>query len=180
MANEVVFESREIKMGAADFLKEFMFRFVWIWILGLSVAGVAGLVLGITVDIRWLIVGLGVALIVCPMVFAFLYYYYGLRRECFVNTFTHRLLIGEDGITARLILKAADESETEEEIRDEFFPYSSMTRFRIGSKSAIIPFRKPAKGFIWIPADAFVDEEELAAALKYIDIRTDEDSQRFK
>lgn len=65
----------------------------------------------------------------------------------------------------------ADRQEKEPRIREEFFPYSQMQPYRIGSKSVIIPLRTPSKGFIWIPADAFEEQEELADALQLIDTR---------
>ena len=46
-----------------------------------------------------------------------------------------------------------------------------MSPYRIGNNSVIIPLRSPAKGFLWIPADAYDDEKILADTLRFIDSR---------
>lgn len=166
--------SREFSMNGRHFLLGFIFRYSWIWMLSLSLIGVAALIIGITIDIRWFIVGLMVVLIVMPMLFAFLYYYYGLRRECYVNTITHRIIFKPEGINVNLIFHDKDSEDIHE--RDEFFAYSEMQPFEIGSKSVTIPFRKPKKGFLWIPADAFENDEILVHALRYLDMQTSPNS----
>lgn len=179
-------ESKVFKMSGTIFVTEMLFRYSGAWLLGLFSMALLGVILGVTVDLRLLVIGLMVVFVVLPMVLAFLYYYYGLRRECFINTIPHSLLIGDDGLTVRMILTADNTDEEEEitedshdssdksvatRIRDEFFSYSQMLPYRIGSKSVTIPLRTPDKGFIWIPADAFDDNTELASALELIDTR---------
>lgn len=146
-----------------------VFRYAWIWLLVMCVTGVAGLILGVTLDLRWLSCGLMVVAIVMPVMLAFLYYYFGLRREAYVNTLPHTLSVGEAGLTLTLRLNR-DEDE-EEAVRDEFFAYADMRPMQFGAKSAIIPFKSPAKGFIWIPADAYVNPDTLVDVLKLIDTR---------
>lgn len=179
--------SRVFRMGAGRFARELLFRYSGIWLLVLSLMAVAGIALGITVDLRWLMVGLMVVFVAVPMVLAFLYYYHGLRRGCFVNTIAHRIVIEDDGLTARLIIPvypAGEEKESGQEsgqeaetvsyrTRDEFFPYADMETFRIGSDSAIIPLRAPSTGFLWIPADAFNDTRHLSDLLRKLDSVTE-------
>ncbi|MDE7180245.1 MAG: hypothetical protein K2N88_03505 [Muribaculaceae bacterium] len=176
-------QTRVFRMGSGRFAVELLFRYSWIWILSLSFLAVVGIVLGITVDLRWMVIGLMVICIGLPMILAFLYYYYGLRRDCYVNYVSHRIVKGEDGLIMRVMLpdpapenvnntRRSGGDPTDEKrcrYRDEFFPYSSMGRFVTGSKSAIVPLRAPFKGFIWIPADAFGDEAHLASFLKMLD-----------
>lgn len=182
-------QSRVYRMGAGRFARELMFRYAGIWMLALSLLAVAGIALGMTVDLRWLLVGLMVVFVAVPMVLAFLYYYHGLRRGCFVNTIAHRIVIEDEGLTARLMIPVTSPSSAENEseeinsgvaayrTRDEFFPFSVMERFRIGSDSVIIPLRAPSAGFLWIPADAFNDTEHLSALLRRLDSETHDDKE---
>lgn len=164
--------SRVFKMGAGKFAVELIFRYSWIWLLSCSLLAVGGIVLGIAIDLRWLVVALMIIFIVIPFVLAFLYYFYGLRRECYVNTILHRFIVREDGLVCRLyILDSNSENERTYRTRDEFFPYTSMKRFVIGNNSAVIPLRSPAKGFLWIPADSFNNTDHLSALLKLLDAR---------
>lgn len=164
--------SRVYKMGAGKFAVELIFRYSWVWLLSCSLLAVGGIALGIVIDLRWLVVALMIIFIVIPFVLAFLYYYYGLRRECYVNTIPHRFIINGEGLTCRLYIPDLNsEKERTYRTRDEFFPYTSMKRFVIGSNSAVIPLRSPAKGFLWIPADSFNNTDHLSALLKLLDAR---------
>jgi len=179
-------ESKVYKMGGVSFAAEMLFRYSGAWLLGLFALALLGIILGVAVDLRLLVVGLMVFFVVIPMVLAFLYYYFGLRRECFINTIPHSVLIDDEGLTVRMILhydnagsdddikeykhESSDNNE-ELRIREEYFSFSQMLPYRIGSRSVIIPLCTPAKGFIWIPSDAFDDKAELVAALELIDTR---------
>lgn len=179
--------SRVIRMTPGRFANELIFRYAWIWLLALSLISVAGITLGIIVDIRWLLIVLMFVCIICPGLLAFLYYFHGMKRGCYVNTIPHRIVITEEGLILRLLINAGDcrsederccestdnsemsSSETFVQTRDEFFPFSSLARFCIGKDSAIIPLKKPDSGFIWIPADAFNDEQHLSDLLILLD-----------
>lgn len=168
MSNKIIYSSRPFKMGALNFLITTIFRFAWMWILSLSIFGLCGLIIGITVDVRWIIVGLMIVFIILPMIFAFLYYFYGLNRECYINTVKHSLDICEEGIEITLIFEDKEENENKNYERKVFFHYDAMQPFRINSKSVIIHFKRPYKGFIWIPSSAF-DENSIEEILKYLD-----------
>lgn len=154
-------ESREFSMSAGRFALEMIFRYAWVWLLTVCAAALAGLIVGIIVDIRWLVVALMVVTIIMPMLLVFQYYYFGLRREAYVNTLPHTIIAGNDGLTLRLHL--------DPDVRDEFFPYAEMLPMRFGAKSAYIPLKAPAKGFIWIPADAYEDPDKMTCFLKSVD-----------
>ena len=152
----------EFKMTQFNWMREMIFRYAWIWMLSLSLLAVAGLVLGIVVDLRWLVGSLMLVCIVLPSLLLFLYYYFGLRREAFVNTVPHTLTPTEQGLQVTLKL----DPETE---RQEFFHYSDMRPMQIGPNSVTIPLKAPAKGFIWIPANAFENPQDLEITINYID-----------
>lgn len=182
-------QSKPIRMGGRSFFMELLFRYAGIWILLLSCTAVAGLALGVAVDLRWFVAGLMVVFLVIPMVMAFLYYYYGLRKECFINAVPHMIAVDEEGMTVTILSPVPEGSEEAVNpsespaapcesapapyavARKEIFPFSSMRPVRIGHDCAIIPFAPPAKGFVWIPSDAFESPETLADILEFIDTR---------
>lgn len=187
-AGEETIETGIFRMAGGKFARELIFRYAGIWLVGLCIVGLAGLIFGVAIDIRWLIAGLMVIFIVIPLMLGIFYYYFGLRRECFVNALPHTLLINDDGITARLHLrerKEAEEAESaeavaeakdnkkEEEatyrIKDEVFPYSCMQKYTMGASSLIIPLRDNGRGFIWIPKSAFDDPEKYYATIDMLD-----------
>lgn len=183
-------ESRQFRMGGMQFVAEMIFRYAGKLMLFLSATAVLGIVLGVTVDFTWFFAALMIVFIVLPLLVAFLYYYIGLRRECFINTTIHTLNVCSQGIGVRMMFPVGDDQqdndqELDEEsqscfeserynIREEFFPYSQMESVRIGVKSVVIPFRSPLKGFIWIPADAFSTPEALGEVLDMIETHVTE------
>lgn len=182
---EIPAESRVFRMGAANFISHLIFTYAGPWLLALSAVAVAGLAFGIAVDIRWFIVGLMMVFLVIPMLMGFMYYYYGLRRGCLVNSVTHAVVVDDKGITVRMLfeqsrddaddpagVETADKENADGERRyvdrPEFFPYSDMKPYRIGMKSVVIPLQGKDPGFLWIPFDAFGETAVLESLLDYI------------
>lgn len=164
-------------MDQRDFARELIFRCGGWWLLALSVVAVAGLVAGITVDIGWFIIGLMVFFIVTPLALAFLYYFYGLRKEFYVNTVPHRIIVDEEGITTVMRLSdpedagnPAEEGGDERPVRErkEFFSYSMMKDCLPGHGAFIVTFKKSSKGFIWFPITAFGAPDNVEFALDLI------------
>ena len=175
-APEIPAESRVFRMGAANFISHLIFTYAGPWLLALSATAVAGVAFGIAVDIRWFIVGMMMVFLVIPMLMGFMYYYYGLRRGCLVNSVTHAVVVDDKGITVRMLfpdgMETADKENADGERRyverPEFFPYSDMKPYRIGMKSVVIPLQGKDPGFLWIPFDAFGETAVLEGLLDYI------------
>lgn len=168
-------ESGEFRMGGAAFARTMVFRYAAVWMLALCATAVAGLALGIAVDLRWFVAGLMIVFVVLPGLLAVFYYTHGLRRECFVNAVNHTLVVSDRGITARIIIPPAKEEEEqqadkepERRFRDEFFPWADMKCVTRNINSAIVTLRPPLKGFIWIPESAFDDIEVYSDAYQII------------
>lgn len=158
--------SEPFRMGAGAFAKTMIFRYAAVWVVALMVIALVGVAFGIIVDIRWMIVGFMVVFIVIPALLMFFYYSYGLKRECYVNAVNHRIIVGDEGVTARIIVPAFTETdkdgnitETPERMRDEFFSYDAMTEVRRNIKSFTITLGPPHRGFLWIPETAFPTPE---------------------
>lgn len=70
-------------MRGGSFAIEMLFRYAGIWMLLLSATALTGIILGITIDLRWFVIGLMVVFVVIPMVLAFLYYYFENQTRVF-------------------------------------------------------------------------------------------------
>lgn len=181
MENDEYLCSEPYKMNGLRFASEMIFRYGGTWLLSLSAVGVIGIVAGIVVDLRWLVLALMVVFIVIPMVMAYIYYYYGLRKECYVNVVEHTARIDDESIVMTLLLPSAaqvedtESEETENNVIDcsasdstvekrrvdVAFPYSDLKRLEMGMNSIVIKFKINRKGFLWIPANAFTDEAQF-------------------
>lgn len=162
--NKALVCTHAFKMSASNFMSTFLFRYAWLWLLSLSALGVAGLVIGITVDIRWLILGLMLIFIVIPLVATFIYYYFALKPECYVNTTCHTLEFDENGITATLIFD-------EDKNRELKFDYCRFKNVEINADSYLLLFKAPDKGYIWIPKTAFESDEQYFDSIDYLHSR---------
>lgn len=119
------------------------------------------LIVGVAVDIRWLIVALMLLFIVVPSVAALLYISEALRPETVFNGIRHSLKI-ENGS-----LKIISEPEDEDAERRELLsvPLSGLKPYKVGVSSVSVPFGNSG-GRIWIPASAFDTPDEFR---KFID-----------
>lgn len=166
----------EFKMSAGKFLTEVIFKFAAPWLLTLTALGLIGLSLGIMVDYRWMLGTLFIIFILAPTLMVFIYYYFGLRREAYVNTVLHSISLQDNGLSFALKFPAPNhadgsdvENEEEEIVRNEFFSYADMLPMQTGLKSVSIPLRSPAKGYLWITRSAFQSDEDMAEFLEYLD-----------
>lgn len=167
MSDKISSKTKEYKMNGVNFITSFIFRYAWIWIVALCILGLLGLCLGLTVDLRLFIVGLMIIMIIMPMLAAFLYFFYGLKKECYINTVNHYIEFDNEGLSITLLFGTRNEDNRQ--MRVERFTYSEFDSLQIGPKSVTIYFKSPKKGFIWIPAYAFEDENTIAGTLSFID-----------
>lgn len=168
-------QSKVFKMGGGRFVAEMMFRYGAVWMLSLFLLALAGIVVGITVDWRWIVVGLMVAFLIIPMAMTFMYYNYGLRKECFVNTMPHKVIVSERGLRFQTMFSTHGDEEDEAPVSqtsDYEFGYDELLPFTVGNKSVTFRFADKRKGFLWIPCDAYDEPEDFADVLRYIDTKT--------
>ncbi|MCM1369472.1 MAG: hypothetical protein NC204_03770 [Candidatus Amulumruptor caecigallinarius] len=177
-------------MTASRFFLEMVFKFGAWWMAALFFVAFVGLVCGITMDMRWLILSLMIIFIIIPMGAAFAYYFYGLRRECALNVIPHQLILTDDAIVCRVYPRrfgdmeddrgeATEEkgesekrhSEKDDEFMDYIYPYSSFRSYNVGGNAVTIPFAPPMKGFLWIPASAFDDNSKAKDFFETLYIR---------
>lgn len=172
----MVTDTGEFRMSAGKFITEVIFKFAAPWLLTLTVIGLIGLMLGVMIDYRWMLAVLFIIFIIAPTMLAFIYYYFGLRREAYVNTVLHTITLQDNGMLFTLKFPVSNheessdvEKEGEVQIREEFFAYSEMLPMKTGLKSVSIPLRSPAKGYLWIPRSAFQSDDSMAEFLEYLD-----------
>lgn len=112
---DTTFSSGVYRMGHGAFFRRIAVRHAagWFWIC--SLAAVISLVMALAVDLRWLVVLFAVVCLGFPMLAVFLYFYYGLRKECFVNIVPHGLSLeaGDDELT--VVIYRLDETAPAEE-----------------------------------------------------------------
>ncbi len=172
----MITDTGEFKMSAGKFLTEVIFKFAAPWLLTLLALGLIGLSLGIIVDYRWMLGTLFIIFILAPTLMVFIYYYFGLRREAYVNTVLHTISLQDKGMSFTLkfpVSNHAESSDVENEevaqVRNEFFSYADMLPMKTGLNSVSIPLRSPAKGYLWIPRSAFQSDEDMSEFLEYLD-----------
>lgn len=95
-------ESGIFRMGGGAFAAALVRNFGRGWIIAFAVIVCASILPGIFIDVRFLIIALMMVLIISPMMLVFLYYSYGLRRECFINTIPHTVSVEEDMVKVRM------------------------------------------------------------------------------
>lgn len=135
-------------------------------------------------DVRWLICLLMVALIVMPMVMAFLYIHYGLNPAIAFNVMPHSVTLGNDGVIITVYPKKDEEEkatlnneevgkEDSASMPEEPAPMEQLIRFEelngkyvLGADCVYLMFENI--GFIYCPREAFGTSEALLDFLKVV------------
>lgn len=163
------------RMSKGDFARK-MARF-WGLIPGLLLFMIFlfGLVAGIFLDIRYLIVAAMAVFILLPMVMMFLYYYHGLGKNCYFNIVDHNLSIKEDCLEITMFFPAVSVTETDEEptgakeveprVSKLTINYNDILNYRVFSDCVVYPVGKPMSGFVWLPLSAFNDADSFINAV---------------
>ncbi len=147
------------KMKRLDFAIEMAAIYGKPWLITECLLLLASLTAAIFIDLRWAVVFLMLLFIITPAMFAFLYYFHGLKQGCVANVIDHQITFEENGLVVTLFKKCED---TEESADTQFLPatsfsieYSSFPRFDTGMNSVTLLFGKQRKEFLWIPISAF-------------------------
>lgn len=150
-------ESGIFRMGGGAFATALVRNFGRRWIIAFAVIVIASVLPGIFIDVRFLIIALMVVLIVSPMMLVFLYYSYGLRKECFVNIIPHTVSVEEDSVKVKIYTDRDSEDENEWKYREIFFPKGDFGKYRVDGDAVEFELGKPKRGFLWLPLSAYED-----------------------
>lgn len=163
-------ESDIFRMGGARFVLNMLSRYGRAWTALLAALGCASLCAGIFIDLRWGIVFLMLLFIVSPLVFVFLYIYYGLRPVNAVNVARHRVSVGESCLRTDIFGRRNEqEDEGGEEVLSSLeVPMSGVSGYVVGYDSVIVAIDSPHRGFLWLPVSAFRDMDAFGEAVGVI------------
>lgn len=158
-------ESGIFRMGGGAFAAALVRNFGRGWIIAFAVIVCASILPGIFIDVRFLIIALMMVLIISPMMLVFLYYSYGLRRECFINTIPHTVSVEEDMVKVRMYTDRESEDESGWKYRELFFPKEDFGKYRIDGDAVEFELGKPKRGFLWLPLSAYGDPSGYRATV---------------
>lgn len=148
-------ESKEIRMQPKKMLTVLYLNYGIKW----TIAGLAGItvfiVLGLALDLRFLILALIWIFLIYPLMIAFLYFYYGMEPLTAFNTMPHKLVFDDDGILVRIIEKENDARAENDEISYKEYKacLKDFKTIKQGPDYVLLFFGK--KGWIWVPPEAF-------------------------
>lgn len=143
-------------------------------------------VFGFALDYRIFIVAVLLVCIVAPALLLILYYNYGMKGENFLNVLEHRMELNTDSISLFLKVKGDEEIEEDDEenegepVKEEWkvyeYPISSFGRYSVGKDYVVFPFKSPKEGFLYLPLDAFENQNDFMEAIKMINREKDADN----
>lgn len=84
------------------------------WIVVSALILIAGIACGVLIDVRCFLLDLIGLFAGVPMLCLFIYYYYGLNRECYLNVFPHTLRITDTGIAVKVFFPAYEDNEEDD------------------------------------------------------------------
>lgn len=163
------------RVSHRTFAMEMMGRYgaVWWIMLGIAVAATAVAALW-TQDLRWAIVSLMTVMILLPMAVAFLYFSYGLRRECWLNVVPHSVEFYPGLLRVRVEVPPLPGREDE---KDEAVPGRTYTlsfrkaqigRYKLVGEGLSVAISGGARGFLRLPYSAFPSEKDLERAVEIL------------
>lgn len=156
------------------------------WIAAAACLLLPMILMGIFLDVRWVIVSLMAIFIVFPMLLAFLFFYYGMNRVSVVNSTRHALEFGEEGINALIYDKAEaspgseDTQERQPAAKDEemkpqyrlrsktLIGYPCVTGYSVGVSNVVLHTTLGGKGFLIVPLSAFADKPTFMQAIEMV------------
>ena len=170
--------SNNFKMERGRFAK-FLFMFYGLpWLILFIILILLGVLLGFIFGNEWFILSLMVIFVLLPMSFAFLYFYYGLNRGCYMNVVNHIIQPVDNGLYVSLIFsKETDkkniiESEFEkcddEKIIDFIIPYQNIVGYKVDTKGVFFIIKGQDKGFLWLPEAAYDNSDDFAMIVNSI------------
>lgn len=126
------------------------------YIISLGILTILGVIIGIYVDIRYLILALIIVFIISPAVLSILYYSEGLKRISCLNVVNHSLVYDEDSVA----IETYDDEDFP--IRKVVIPYDKLGKMIIGSESVTFMLKERNDGFLWVPISAFENSWEFS------------------
>ena len=166
------------------------------WLLPPIIIFITAIILSVTVDLAYAIVALMVLLILVPLMMAFLYIYYGLAPNCWMNIIEKELYLSPSGIEMKMYIKQksvdsedtfdnpleegisqeddnsmSEENEVESieyviEERTKTIERHEIENMNISTDNIILSIKGKPKGFLYIPISAIVNLSKFLNELR--------------
>lgn len=166
------------------------------WLLPLIIIFITAIILSVAVDLAYAIVALMVLLILTPSLMAFLYIYYGLAPNCWMNIIDKELYLSPSGIEIKMyikqklknieesidnpideeiptendssILEGNDVENVEYEIeeRTKTIEWHEIENMNVSTDNIILSIKGKPKGFLYIPISAIVNISKFLKELR--------------
>lgn len=166
------------------------------WFLPPIIIFITAIILSVTVDLAYAIVALMVLLILIPSMMAFLYIYYGLTPNCWMNIIEKELSLSSSGIEIKMYIKQKienteesfdkpleeeiskedDNSMSEEndaenieyaiEERTKTIEWHDIENMNISTDNITLSIKGKPKGFLYIPISAIVNLSKFLNELR--------------
>ena len=158
------------------------------WIFGGFFLFIVAVILGLAVDYRIFIMALLLVCLVAPALLMILYYNYGMKGENFLNVLDHRIEIDKKNLTLFLRVKGSEEPDADADLQEEIakndckpekidewreysYPFTSFGNYSVGKDYVVFRVLEPKQGFLYLPAEAFDNQEDFSRAVKRISKR---------
>lgn len=166
------------------------------WLLPLIIIFITAIILSVAVDLAYAIVALMVLLILTPSLMAFLYIYYGLAPNCWMNIIDKELYLSSSGIEIKMyikqklknieesfdnpigeeiptendssILEGNDVENVEYEIeeRTKTIEWHEIENINVSTDNIILSIKGKPKGFLYIPISSIVNISKFLKELR--------------
>ena len=114
-------------------------------------------ILGIALDVRYLIISLMVLFLLIPMAIGMIYIVYGFRKECSFNVIEHKLILTDAGLVVEFATDTANEDGDEDRLCKNgniIFPFSCFGNYIVYKNAVVVDLKAKDKGFMSLPLEA--------------------------
>lgn len=154
-------ETTEIKMPPKKMLSVLFFQNGIIWSLVALIGIILFIILGISINFKFLILALIWIFMFVPLVVAFLYFFYGMKPLTSFNCIPHTVLFNKEEISIRFLKESeGEETQDKEEIQDKIetdkiytLQKDSFSELKKGSDYILLVFKK--EGWLYLPVKSF-------------------------
>lgn len=157
-------ETGEIKMSSKKMLSVLFLQNGINWFIIVVAGIVLFIVLGLAVNIKFLILALIWIFMFIPLVTAFLYFFYGMKPLTAFNCIPHNLIFSQNETTVNFLGEEKEENQSKE--NKTFIVNNSLfTDLKRGSDYFLIIFNK--EGWLYIPVNSFKSHQEAGKIIDF-------------
>lgn len=123
---------------------------------------VAGLTLGLLVDLRWILVAFMLLLVVAPGVLALLYLNYALSPRCLPEVYRHTVCLSDNRIEVKghippLLSEEGEDVSKESKVIGYVVSYSDVAKVKPGLKGLVLELKGTPPGLLHLPYEVLPD-----------------------